>query len=266
VHVLLAGESSDLLEVAGLLTHNGHHVTLLPAVADANGGWVDGHGVHLAHSRSALAPGERRRQVLLTALSPEPDTKPDQPAWGAGRLQRYEAGQRILVPRGSTLRLAEGIVALSAVHPDGAEVIIGMLGPGDFVLPHPDDSCHVEVTAQSDVQTQLFTWPELADTEPLAPALASRVLRAEAWAAAQAHPYIEQRLLGILSLLAEQFGVDHEAGRMIMVRITHGQLAAITGATRPTITRVLAALRRAGRIAVVGSGSEQRLCILGDES
>ena len=87
-----------------------------------------------------------------------------------------------------------------------------------------------------------------------------RLQQLEAWAAMQARPHLDQRVLGLLSLLAEQFGRPHPQGTLIDVRITHAQLAAAAGATRTTITRTLGDLRTRGLLATVGSGEAQRLC------
>lgn len=259
VHVLMAGKSRDLIEIAELLTQHGHHVTLIPRSAVSEGDAASfGHGALIA------APDEAEgREILLTAADIGPD-RPQLPAGrSAGTVQHYEAGDHLTVPPGCLLRLTDGVIVLSAMHSDGAQVMIGMLGPNDFLLPHSDDDCHVEAIAQADVEAELFSWNELAGQELLASALALRVLRGEAWTAAQAHPYTEQRLLSILRLLAEQFGEDYKGGRLLRVRITQGQLAAITGATRPTVSRVMTTLRRRGDIELIGRGGQQRICIKG---
>jgi CRP-like cAMP-binding protein len=178
------------------------------------------------------------------------------------RTQRYPPGRQIQLDQGWVGEIKEGCVVLSVVHEDGAEVIIGFLGPGDFLLPHPADSCHVLPAAVTDVRLEVSPWTEEFDGKLYALALGARVLRAEAWAAAQAHPHIEQRVFGTLNLLAEQFGTSAGSGRLVGVRITHSQLAAVTGATRPTITRVLAHLKRKGLVKTVGSGSRQMLQLL----
>jgi CRP-like cAMP-binding protein len=183
------------------------------------------------------------------------------PGHGQRRLQSYPEGERIYINEGWVARITQGVVVLSVAHPDGAEVVIGFLGPNDFIIPHPADSCHVMCMAHTHARVELSSLAdELANPE-FATAVSARILRADAWAAAQAHPYIEQRLLGILQLISEQFGTPCEHGMLIEIRVTHSLLAAITGATRPTITRILSTLRKSGHIDMVGKGSSVRICV-----
>lgn len=244
-----------------------------------------GHHVTLAESELAL-PANSGIEVVLRVAEPLPagpgpgsDSTPAHvPSNGrphsmagappvgaatlAGRRQRrqsYRAGENILLQVGWTGEITEGCVVLSVLHEDGQVVIIGFLGPGDFLLSHPPDSCHLLPVAVTDVQIEVSPWADGVNDKALAVSLSARVLRAEAWAAAQAHPHIEQRVFGTLSLLAEQFGTLENGERRVGVRITHSQLAAMTGATRPTITRVLAGLKRKGLVRSVGSGSKQML-------
>ena len=70
-----------------------------------------------------------------------------------------------------------------------------------------------------------------------------------------------RRLLGVLALLAEQFGEACSEGTLIDVRITHAQLAAAIGATRATVTRLLGPLRRNGLVLTVQSAAGERFCL-----
>ena len=77
----------------------------------------------------------------------------------------------------------------------------------------------------------------------------------------QARPSLPQRVLGILGLLAGQFGWVQEQGTLIDVRITHAQLASAVGSTRTSITRVLSELRDTGKIMIVSAQGEDRYCL-----
>ena len=77
----------------------------------------------------------------------------------------------------------------------------------------------------------------------------------------QARPYLDQRVMGILALLAEQFGQPHPEGMLVDVRLTHAQLATAVGATRATVTRCLGDLRTRNLLCVVGRREGERLCI-----
>jgi hypothetical protein len=53
---------------------------------------------------------------------------------------------------------------------------------------------------------------------------------------------------------------------LIDVRLTHGQLAAATGATRATVTRVLGVMKKRRQVWTIGAGPEQRFCIRSREA
>jgi CRP/FNR family transcriptional regulator, cyclic AMP receptor protein len=59
---------------------------------------------------------------------------------------------------------------------------------------------------------------------------------------------IDQRLLLLFWHLAEQRGERSADGVVIPVRLTHGHLARLIGARRPTVTTALGQLRRAGQL------------------
>ncbi|HEV8579426.1 MAG TPA: Crp/Fnr family transcriptional regulator [Thermoanaerobaculia bacterium] len=197
---------------------------------------------------------------LLATLAPKPVTGGAAPA--RHRWQRhYRAGERILLDAESTLEVQSGVVALTVIHDDGAEVLLGLYGPGQVLAGHPEDSCCIQLYAHTETKVRIQPWPESARLPLLPERLRDRLRHMEAWAAMQARPQIEQRLLGILSLLAEQFGRVTPQGAVIDVRITHSQLASAVGATRATVTRRVGLLRRRGLLTVIGSGSGERYCL-----
>jgi hypothetical protein len=59
---------------------------------------------------------------------------------------------------------------------------------------------------------------------------------------------IDQRLLLLFWHLAEQRGQRSDGKILIPIRLTHGHLARLVGARRPTVTRALGELERAGRL------------------
>ena len=77
----------------------------------------------------------------------------------------------------------------------------------------------------------------------------------------QSRPSVEQRLLGILHWIAEQFGRPDVDGTLIEIRVTHAQLAAAIGATRATVTRVLGTLRRRRVVATKSTPDGERLLL-----
>jgi CRP-like cAMP-binding protein len=174
---------------------------------------------------------------------------------------RYRRGEVIPLEQHALLTVVQGIVAQTMVHSDGAEVLLGLFGPGQLLIGHPDDACSLQMIAHTDAAVSVCVWDD-AITDPTLPErLRTRVQVLEEWAAMQARPYLDQRILGILSLLAEQFGRTHPQGMLVDVRITHAQLATTVGATRSTVTRVLGDLRTRGLLSTLGSGERERFCL-----
>lgn len=174
------------------------------------------------------------------------------------RRLHYRAGDTIDLRADEMLRITEGVVAQVVWHEDGNEGLVGLWGTGHLLSGHPEDACCLALRAQSDV------WVEI---EPLSAAgdaferLLERTRRLEAWSSVQSRQSMEQRLLGVLGLLAEQFGTPVAEGTLIDVRITHAQLAAAIGAGRATVTRLLGPLRRRNQVQTVTVDEGERLCL-----
>src|SRR5579859_2089000 len=146
------------------------------------------------------------------------------------RLYRYRPGNVILPEADTVVEVREGIIAIGVVHSDGAQVLLGLCGPGHMLVSHPHDTCSLQLIAHTEAAVVLHTWAEVSTRPDFPQQLRLRLQHLEAWAAMQARPHLDQRLLGLLSLLAEQFGKPHPQGTLIDVRITHAQLSAAAGA------------------------------------
>ena len=71
-------------------------------------------------------------------------------------------------------------------------------------------------------------------------------------------PY--QRVARVLLSLADQHGADHASGTRIKMRLTHQNMADLTGLTRETVTQTISAFRHTGCLIV----DEDRQWILAD--
>ena len=204
---------------------------------------------------------ERTVRSVLSSLRPEaaPVLSPSPVA--ERRRHRYQQGELITLADDAVLEVKEGVVALTALHADGAEVLLGLFGPGQLLPGHPADDCAIELTAHTDTEVRMHSWAEAVRQPELAEKLRLRLRQMEAWASMQARPHMEQRVLGILGLLAEPFGRPHPRGLLIDIRLTHVQLAAAVGGTRATVTRLLNQLRRRGQLGVVRSAEGMRFCL-----
>lgn len=178
------------------------------------------------------------------------------------RRQQPRRGDPIALSADAALEVEEGVVALNVLHPDGAEVLLGLFGPGSLLAGHPEDGCFLQLVAHTAATVSMASWAEMARRPDFSDRVRLRLRQMEAWAAAQARPHLEQRVLGILALLAEEFGQEVEAGTRIGLRITHAQIASAVGATRTTVTRLLSTLRRRGVISMESGGEEGgHLCL-----
>lgn len=207
----------------------------------------------------AVAPILRLVRLLVQR---EPERSEDRGEASGAQEKQYRRGERLEPPENTVLEVTEGVIALNAVHHDGAAVLLGLFGPGQVLVDHPNDSCALELSAHTDVRVLLSAWPTLRDEQLLGERLRRRVRYSEAWGAMQAHPHLDERLLGILGLLAEQFGRIEEQGVVIDVRVTHTQLASAIGSARTSVTRLLQGLRRRGLIATMGEPGNERFCLL----
>ncbi|HEX2224098.1 MAG TPA: Crp/Fnr family transcriptional regulator [Thermoanaerobaculia bacterium] len=196
---------------------------------------------------------------LLATLNPlrEAPRAVSPPRW----QRRYRSGERILLDPEHALETQEGVIALTVLHEDGTEVLLGLYGPGQVLAGHPEDHCCIQLCAHTDAVIRVLPWTEAVARPGFADRLRDRLRLMEAWAAMQARPQIEQRLFGILSILAEQFGRATQRGTLIEVKVTHAQLASAVGATRTTVTRLLGRLRRRGLLSSVASSSGERFCL-----
>jgi CRP-like cAMP-binding protein len=175
--------------------------------------------------------------------------------------RRYKAGERIPLDPESVVEVVSGVVALTVLHEDGAEVLLGLLGPGEVLAGHPKETSCLQLYALVETAVWVQPWSKAVLQPGFSDRLRDRLRSLEAWAAMQARPSLERRLLGLLWLLAGQFGRPTSQGVHIEVGITHHQLALAVGATRSTVTRLLGRLRRRGLLIAVRHGRGERYCL-----
>jgi CRP-like cAMP-binding protein len=293
-HIIVSGNWQRSVELIDLVHQAGHLVSLSPpigpsgsadllvacltsptdigAASEAGLPWLawsvssDESLIPLAYQAGAQAvfPENTPATILFTFIQryleknrneslPEPLEKAIQ--------RRYQKGDTILLEAGSVLEVQQGIIAQTMVLQDGSEVLLGLFGPHNLVVPHPEDSCYIQLVAHTNASIVIQSW-QTAVMDSLFPnKLRARLQQMEAWAAMQTRPHLDQRVLGILSLLAEQFGEERENGKTVMVRITHLQLASAVGATRTTITRTLGDLKNQGRLSIIQTKDGERFCL-----
>jgi CRP-like cAMP-binding protein len=210
---------------------------------------------------AAVVSADAGVEPLLQAVRTAALSRRPEHARRPARSTRYRQGEVVPIPEATVLEVLSGVAGQYVLHDDGAEVLLGLYGAGHLLIDHPDDSCDIRVLAHTEVEAVSRAWAEAAGQEGFQECLAARLRMMEAWAAAQAHPHLDQRILGVLYLLAEQFGEPSPMGTVITVRVTHSQLASAVGTTRPTVTRTLARLRALGKLTAIGTATGERFCL-----
>jgi len=297
-HILLAGDWTGCLEFIDLLSSRGYLVSILPGQSEAT---IPGDlvvtrqadpGLMSQIEQSGLAwlawcPANQDEQIARAyqygaqAAFPvgTPDgvvleiiqrtlerISPNHEKLEVNMAQRrYQRGDLILLEPDAVVHVQKGIIAQNMVHLDGSEVLLGLCGPQQMMVPHPADTCYIQLVAHTDAVVTIQSWDLASRDTDFPEKLRFRLQQMEAWAAMQARPHLDQRVLGILSLLAEQFGISTPEGQVIDLRITHVQLASAVGATRTTITRTLGDLRRQGAISLIQTPDGERICLLHGE-
>lgn len=179
-------------------------------------------------------------------------------ARGEGRFSR---GIHVHLDEADVLVVETGVIAMTVLQEDGSEVLMALHGPGAVVIGHPADSCSLHIQALTDVRAVIQDWMHISTTPHFADRLRTQLRRMEARAAVQARPHLDDRLFGMLSLLADTFGVAHTDGICVDLRLTHTQLASAIGTTRSTVTRLVGRLRDAGLISTRGTGAAERIIL-----
>ena len=95
-------------------------------------------------------------------------------------------------------------------------------------------------------------WPSLGGT--IAERLVEQDERLAVHLAIAQLPRVEQRVLGMLWLLADRWGRVTPQGVLVPVRLTHEALGNLVGARRPTVTLALADLQETGNVRRDGEG------------
>lgn len=176
--------------------------------------------------------------------------------------RRYRRGDFILLDADMVLSIEDGIIARMMIHQDGCQVLLGLFGRNDLIFPHPADNCYIQLVAQNDCIVKIESLAVAEKRTGFTQDLRFCLQKVEAWAAMQARPHLDQRLLGILSLLAEEFGQNNEQGRVINLRLTHAQLALAIGSTRATVTRTISDLKLQNKLTTIGTEDGERFCLL----
>lgn len=164
--------------------------------------------------------------------------------------------------------LVEGRVRAVKLTPDGGQVVVRFVGPGEIfgVAPAIGVSDY-PATANAVVDSLSLSWPVSAWPRLIAkyPSLAGRTMQAVGARLQDAHDRIiemsteqvEQRVARTLLRLAQQAGRKVEQGVQIDFPISRQDVAEMTGTTLHTVSRILSAWEARGLV----EGGRQRIVI-----
>lgn len=182
-------------------------------------------------------------------------------------------GKRLRLPRGRLLYqrdevstrfylILDGQVKCFLVHHDGSERVLDIVGPGTLVgegaafegMPRYSSAVVVQDAEVVEVDARVVEGAIASD-----PRLALGILRSVSRKERRFALYLEDatffdsygRVCRLLHRLMQDYPRPHRLGTQIDARLTHEQLASLTGTTRVTITRVMNQLRSRGIIDVV---------------
>ncbi len=180
--------------------------------------------------------------------------------------RRYAAGTAIFHlgdPGGLLYLIGKGKVKISHTTNEGQEVVLAILGPGDFFgemaliddAPRSATAVALEASETWTLHREEFIH-YLTDNPEFAlhvlKTLAQHIRRLNAQLADIFFLDLPGRLARTLLNLADQYGVYTTEGTIISLSLTQTDLAEMTGATRVSINKALGRFRRAGWIRVTG--------------
>ncbi len=180
--------------------------------------------------------------------------------------RRYAAGTAIFHlgdPGGLLYLIGKGKVKISHTTNEGQEVVLAILGPGDFFgemaliddAPRSATAVALEASETWTLHREEFIH-YLTDNPDFAlhvlKTLAQHIRRLNAQLADIFFLDLPGRLARTLLNLADQYGAYTTEGTIINLSLTQTDLAEMTGATRVSINKALGRFRRAGWIRVTG--------------
>jgi CRP/FNR family transcriptional regulator, nitrogen oxide reductase regulator len=198
----------------------------------------------------------------------------DLAALGAeARVRRFREGAPVFTQGTPALRfflLVEGHLKIMQATPEGQEVIMHMVAPGQFFgLAAALGLDEYPGTALAVVDSAALVWPvsawdRLAARHPDIVGAALRTVGghfrdALARLGDVAGARVEQRIARTLLRLVRQFGHRTEAGVEVAFPITRREIAEIACTTLHTVSRVLSGWERAGLLA---AGRRRRIVVL----
>ena len=187
---------------------------------------------------------------------------------GASVVVTEQPGEAVYV-------INSGSVKVHVVRPDGTDVVLAILGPGEVVgemsladsLGRSAIVTTLEATSFMWIDRRTFRATVAGSTvlsRNLAEILSKRVRLANARLIAMATLDVPGRVASQLLSLAREYGEPTGEGTTrIPMRLTQADLAALVGASRVRVNQALGYLRKRG---AVSTGKDGRIAVLDEEA
>ena len=177
---------------------------------------------------------------------------------GASVLTAEQPGEAVYV-------VLRGSVKVHLLTPDGAAVILAVLGPGEVVGEMSLADSLGRSASVTTLEESIFLWidrtnfrsgiegsPVLARN--LADILSRRMRLANAHLLSLAALDVPGRVASQILSLSREYGKETTDGVRIPIRLTQSDLAALVGASRVRVNQVLGYLRKRGLISIDSEG------------
>ena len=167
-------------------------------------------------------------------------------------VQEGDRGERFYL-------LRKGMAKVYLGNGDGREVILSILGPGDFfgeMALIDEESCSASVMTLEESEFVSIGKDEFRKVLASSPSIAANLLKAMSQRLREADHQIEALALKDVQarvLQALRQLVEPEGGELVVPsRLTHRDIAAMVGASREMVTRVFRTLEESGAVRVEG--------------
>ncbi len=179
-------------------------------------------------------------------------------------IKKFRKGQTILYEEDTNeymYIIFEGEVKAIQTTEDGKEIILAIHNSGDFfgeISLLDGKTIPARVLATKDAITAIISkkgfYSLLGHNKvaiKMSQILCSRLR--ESWAKVQMLNFnnASQRVKMLLIMLSDKYGSKSDEGIILKIKLTHQDLAEMSGMTRETVTRVIDKLQKSGEIAIL---------------
>jgi len=184
------------------------------------------------------------------ALRPTPE---ERRSFGLRQPSVYPGGMVIPLDAQSLWQVEQGVVKLTHLDSEGAEIVVGLATPGMVFAKGLSSLDVYQAIALGEVRLNSFLLSDLEAsaelTQALLPCLIQRLQQTESFLAVVGQRTVEVRLRQFILLLAQAVGQPVTRGTRLGIRLTHEELACMIRSSRVTVTRLLGQFKRQGWLA-----------------